>query len=105
MGDVWGPVIIAIIGAVGSVLGVVLQTNKAARDTDVKIAQAQAVFEAHVTEQISGIRADVSRLERKQDSHNQLIDRTYALEKASALHAEEQKRLGERLKILEGKGA
>lgn len=98
----WAPIIVAIIAAVGSVLGVVLTNSKSNRDFDAKLDKSQAVFEAHVTEQIESVKADVRRLEAKQDKHNGLIEKTYALEKAQELQAAEIKRHGERIKILEG---
>ena len=105
MSSEWASVIVAILAAAGSILGVVATNNKSNREIDAKIAQAQAVFEAHVTEQINGIRADVSRLEKKQDKHNEVIDRTYALERKVDLQGAEVERHKERIKILEGKGA
>lgn len=98
----WAPIIVAIIAAVGSVLGVVLTNNKSNRDFDAKIDKTQAVFEAHVTEQINGVKESVKRLEIKQDKHNAVIERTYALEKSMELQGAELKRHGERIKILEG---
>jgi len=98
----WAPIIVAIIAAVGSVLGVVLTNSKSNRDFDAKIDKTQAVFEAHVTEQINGVKSDVARLERKQDAHNAVIERTYALEKTLELQGAEIKRHSERIKILEG---
>lgn len=98
----WATVIVAIIAAVGSVLGVVLTNSKSNRDFDAKLDKSQAVFEAHVTEQINGVKADVMRLEQKQDKHNKVIERTYALEKKMDLQDAEIKRHSERIKILEG---
>ena len=98
----WATVIVAVIAAVGSVLGVVLTNSKSNRDMDAKLQQTQAVFEAHVTEQMQTFRNDLKRIEDKQDKHNKLIERTYALEQTTALLSAEQKRHGERIKILEG---
>lgn len=93
----WAPIIVAIIAAVGSVAGVVITTNAAAAKMDAKLEQTQAVFEAHVTEKIDALTKQVEK-------HNTVIERTYALEKAVGLQEAEQKRLNERLKILEQKG-
>jgi len=98
----WAPIIVAIIAAVGSVLGVVLTNSKSNRDFDAKIDKTQAVFEAHVTEQIDSVKADVRRLESEQRKHNEVIERTYALEKSMELQGAELKRHSERIKILEG---
>ena len=101
MGD-WGPVIVAVIAAVASVSGVVLTNSKSNREIDAKLERTQAVFEAHVTEQIQSIKADVHRVEAKQDKHNAVIDRTYALEKTVELNSAELKRHSERIRLLEG---
>lgn len=93
----WAPIIVAIIAAVGSIAGVVITTNAAAKQMDMKLEQTQAVFEAHVTEKIDALTKQVEK-------HNTLIERTYALEKAVGLQEAEQKRHSERLKILEQKG-
>ena len=93
----WAPIIVAIIAAVGSVAGVVITTNAAAAKMDAKLEQTQAVFEALVTEKIDALTKQVEK-------HNTVIERTYALEKAVGLQEAEQKRLNERLKILEQKG-
>lgn len=94
----WITITVAIITGACSVLGVILSNAKANRDMDAKLDKTQAVFEAHVTEKID-------RLTEKVELHNTLIERTYALEKTAELQGAEQKRLGERIKILEGKGA
>lgn len=84
-----------------SVLAVYLTNRKANADIDAKLDKQQAVFEAHVTEQINGIKTDVQRLEKKQDAHNAVIERTYELEKKTALHEDELKRVNKRLEGVE----
>ena len=91
----WAPIIVAIIAAVGSVAGVVLTNSKSNREFDAKIDKTQAVFEAHVTEQIK-------QLSDRVEKHNQVIARTYALEKTTELQTAELKRHNERIKLLEG---
>lgn len=62
-------IVVAFITAIFSYLGV--------RHT------AKSSFEVSVTkmqEQIKGVKEDISRLEKKQDAHNKLIERTYKLE-------------------------
>ena len=99
----WGPVIVSIIAAAGSILGVVISNNKSNREMADRIDRTQAVFEAHVTEQIDRLKADLTRVEAKQDRHNSMIERAYELEKTTELQGAELKRHGERIKILEGK--
>ena len=84
-------------------MAVYLTKRKASSDMDAKLDKQQAVFEAHVTEQINGVKSDMKRLETKQDKHNEVIERTFALEKNDALQDAELGRLGKRVSILEGK--
>ena len=92
-----GTIIVALL----SLIGVVVTNNKSNREMNTKIDKTQAVFEAHVTEQINGVKADLLRVEKKQDKYNNLIERTFALEKTTELQNAEIKRHGERIKILE----
>ena len=98
----WTPLIIALITAAGSIAGVIITNNKSNREVASQLDKSQAVFEAHVTEQIDGLRADVVRLEAKQDKHNKLIERTYELEQDVKLNTAEINRHKERIKALEG---
>ena len=45
----------------------------------------------------------LDQIEKKQDKHNQLIERTYHLEERTELQEAELHRHNERLKILEGR--
>lgn len=47
----------------------------------------------------------LDELEKKQDKHNQVIERTYALEKTAAIHEEEIKVANHRIADLENKVA
>ena len=105
MNEIWIPVIVAIIGAVSGVVGVILSNNKSNRDMATKLDTRQAVFEAHVTEQIDGIKTDVRRLEGKQDKHNNIVETTYELKATVERQGDELKRHNERIKQLEVKGA
>lgn len=96
-------IIVALVTGLCSVLAVYLTNRKASSDIDAKLDKQQAVFEAHVTEQINGVKTDVKRLEAKQDKHNEVIERTFALEKNDALQDAELGRLGKRVSLLEGK--
>ncbi len=98
----WAQLIIAVIAAAGSIIGVVLTNNKSNREMAARMDKTQAVFEAHVTEQIESVKQDVRRLEAAQNKHNGLIEKTYALEKSVELQGAEIKRHGERIRILEG---
>ena len=75
----WTSVIVALITAAGALLGTYLANRKSA-----------ALLEYRLKE-----------LEKKQDKHNSVIERTYQLEKDVARLEDEDKRLNERLKIVE----
>ena len=98
----WTTVIVALITAAGGIIGVILTNNKSNREISLKLDKNQAVFEAHVNDKMESIKADVHRLEQKQDKYNNVIERTFALEKTTELQGAEIKRHGERIKALEG---
>jgi len=72
----WSSIVVAVITAVGSFLAVYISNRKASSLIEYRLEQ----------------------LERKQDAHNQMIERTYALEEHVAV-------LGNRVDNLERKGA
>ena len=98
----WTTVIVALITAAGGIIGVILTNNKSNREISLKLDKNQAVFEAHVNDKMESIKADVHRIEIKQDKYNNVIERTFNLEKTAELQGAEIKRHGERIKVLEG---
>ena len=72
----WSSIVVAVITAVGSFLAVYFSNRKSASLIEYRITQ----------------------LEHKQDAHNQMIERTYALEEHVAV-------LGNRVDNLERRGA
>ena len=74
-------VIVALITGVFALLGTYLANRKAASLIEYRLDQ----------------------IEKKQDKHNQLIERTYHLEERTELQEAELHRHNERLKILEGR--
>ena len=60
---------------------------------------------ANAAEQQTKILMRLDQLEAKQDKHNAVIERTYALEKTAALHEEEIKVANHRIADLENKVA
>ena len=72
----WSSIVVAVITAVGSFLAVYFSNRKASSLIEYRLEQ----------------------LERKQDAHNQMIERTYALEEHVAV-------LGNRVDNLERRGA
>jgi len=95
-------VMVALITGGASVLAIIITSIATHLDVTQKLDKQQAVFEAHVTEQINGVKADVRRLETAQNKHNEVIDRTYALERKAEMQETEIKRHAERIRILEG---
>lgn len=56
------------------------------------------------TERIDQLRKDISRLEQKQDKHNEIAERVYKCEENVALHEAELKRVNRRLEVVEKRG-
>jgi DNA topoisomerase IA len=74
------PIVVAVIGGFFSYLGV---AKTATATFDKSIADIRMNSEnqiAVIKEQITGIKEDIQRLEKKQDKHNSLIERTFKLE-------------------------
>ena len=62
-------ILVAVITGLFSYFGVA-KTAKSSFDTSM----------VQIQEQIKGIKEDIERLEKKQDKHNQIIERTFKLE-------------------------
>lgn len=88
MGDIWVPIIVSIVTGLASVGGVIISTSSASKLMDAKLEKTQAVFEAHVTEQIKNLQGQVEK-------HNKVIERTFRLEERASVQ-------DERIKALEG---
>lgn len=82
-------IIVAIITGVLTLAGVIISNSRS---------------DAVQTERIEQLRKDLSRIETKQDKHNEVIERTFRLEDRANLTDAELKRHNERLKALEQKG-
>ena len=87
-------VIVALVTGLCGVAAMVISNVIANNKMSQKIDKTQAVFEAHVTEQIQALTKQVEK-------HNTIIERTYKLEESSALHEAELKRLNKRLELVE----
>lgn len=75
----WTPIIVAAITAAGAFVGVYAANRKSSAITEYRL----------------------TRLEKKMDLHNQVIERTYKLEESTALQEAELKRLNRRMEIVE----
>lgn len=74
------PILIAVIGGIFSFLGVA-KTAKTSFDkstAEIRLDQEKQIV--IIKQEISGIKDDIQRLEKKQDKHNSLIERTFKLE-------------------------
>lgn len=96
--DFWIPVLVAVVTGAFGILGSFLTSKSQMNEVYHQLEKRNAVFEAVITEKID-------YLTERVEAHNKVVERTYALEQASALHEAEQRRHNERLKVLEGKGA
>lgn len=63
------PIVVALITGGFSYLGVV-QTMKSSNEKQIIV----------ITQEIAGIKKDITRLEQKQDKHNSVIERMFKLE-------------------------
>lgn len=79
----WTSILVAVITALGSFLGVYYANKRASEKT-------QALLEYRLT-----------ALERKMEQHNRVVERTYALEEHVAVHDEKLKIMGHRIDDLE----
>lgn len=94
--DLWIPVLVAVVTGAFSLWGAVIAGKKQSKDLAAQLDKNQAVFEAVVSEKISGLQKQVEK-------HNSIVERTYKLEAESLRHADELKRLGARISEVEGK--
>lgn len=78
----------AIATGVATVATVIINTVVSNHKMMAVMEKQQAVFEAHVSEKID-------RLTERQDKHNKVIERTYALEQQVARHDERIRALEE----------
>lgn len=78
--DWMASIIVAVITGIFSYLGVVKATKNAHDATIAEMKNEQIKQALQVEAQINSIKADIKRLEAKQDKHNAVIERTYKLE-------------------------
>jgi uncharacterized protein (DUF2164 family) len=83
----WTSIVVALIAALGSFLGVFYSNRRAARDSAALIDYR------------------IGQLEEKVDRHNNMIERTYRLEENQAVIEEKIKVANNRIADLEKRGA
>ncbi len=74
------PIFVALIGGYFSYLGVAKTAQSSFDRSTAEIRLDQEKQIVVVKQEISGIKEDIQRLEKKQDMHNSLIERTFKLE-------------------------
>ena len=89
----WETIIAALIAAAASTAAALITSRAQLNKTISEVQTAQAVM----VEEIKTLRREVER-------HNSIVDRTYRLERDSALHEEQIKVVNHRLSDLEVKG-
>lgn len=74
------PILVALVGGIFSYLGVAKSSKTAHEKTIFELKSEQEKQSLIIEQTINGIKADIIRLEAKQDKHNEVIERTFKLE-------------------------
>ena len=74
------PILVALVGGIFSYLGVAKSAKTAHERTIFELKSEQEKQSLIIEQTINGIKADIIRLEAKQDKHNEVIERTFKLE-------------------------
>lgn len=90
-------IIIAIITALGSIAAVVITNYSSNKEVSRKIDAQHAIFEEGMRHEIGALRKEVER-------HNNVISRTFDLEKRTEILAEKIKDASRRIDDLERSG-
>lgn len=80
MSEIWVPIIVAIITSVLTLIGVIYTNRKDNADMLAKIRQDSEVQDTKLNGRIDVITQEIKDLTRQVEKHNQVIERTYALE-------------------------
>lgn len=98
-------VLVAILTPILTFAGVVLTVWGTLKKSEKEAAAQRDKVAADNKAQTDLILYRITELEKKQDKHNAVIERTYALEKTTAVHDEEIKVANHRIADLENKVA
>lgn len=74
------PILVALVGGIFSYMGVSKSSKTAHEKTIFELKSEQEKQSLIIEQTINGIKADIIRLEAKQDKHNEVIERTFKLE-------------------------
>lgn len=69
-------ILVAVLGFLGTLVGSLLSSSKTQGILNTKFED----FEKRTDEKFADVKEQISKLEEKQDRHNKVIERTYALE-------------------------
>lgn len=96
-------VTVAVLALLGNIIGNVITSRKTHSLTLANINHEIAQLKADLQAKIDLIKKDINALEAKQDKHNTLIERTYALEETAKVYEEKMKVVNHRIDDLERK--
>lgn len=78
------PIVVALISSGCTLVGVIVTNRKNNAEMLAQIRQDSAVSDTEIKGQIDVIRQEIKDLTKQVERHNQVIDRTYALESRMA---------------------
>lgn len=107
-------IIVAIITAVGLLSAQAVVSKRTHNTSEIKQQAAMEAMSAEIKNQNNAIQTQLKnqneavlyrlgQLEKKQDKHNKLIERTYSLEKCVEVHEEKIKVANHRIEDLEAR--
>lgn len=96
--------IASIVVSVITLVGVLISTKATHDKTIFEVQKQMALLEQKYDLATADIKKDIQALEKKQDTHNGIIERMYSVEKRMELAEERQKTANHRIDDLEKKG-
>lgn len=99
--EIIGAVLVAVITGACSVIGVSISTKKQHTETQTELKNDIKVINFELKQEIALIKKGINNLEDKQDKHNGLIERMYAVEKSTGILEEKQTVANHRIDDLE----
>lgn len=96
--------IASIIVSIMTLVGVIITTKSNHDKTIFEVQKQTALMEQKYDMVTADIKRDIQALEKKQDTHNGIIERMYSVEKRMELAEERQKTANHRIDDLEKKG-
>lgn len=91
-------IIVALITAGAAVLSQIVISARSTKDLFAKLNEQSQLADAEIKGEIAVIKTEISDLRQEVAKHNGVIERTYKLEQASAVHEEKIKNLENQIK-------